>query len=59
LSHPDGTAGEFRVTPDAVLVNCGAGALAVHEFGLPDYETCVPANALARLGAAGGRFDVA
>lgn len=56
LEHRDGAAGEFRLVGDVVVVNCGSGALAVRELGLPGADACPPSQFAAAFGTR-GQFD--
>jgi methionyl-tRNA formyltransferase len=53
-----GSAGDFTLMDDALVVRCGTGSLAVRELGLPGAESCAPRTFAARLGARTGRFDL-
>jgi hypothetical protein len=53
----DGRPGAFAMLGDRLSITCGDGSLLVAEVGLPDRDSCLPSEFIARVGVPSGQFS--
>jgi methionyl-tRNA formyltransferase len=52
-----GRPGAFAMLGDRLGITCGDGSLLVAEVGLPDRDSCLPSEFIARVGVLSGQFS--